>query len=153
MRKIKEDTYRKFDGIFIPVNIANPLLRVGIRTIADIYECDANGFINECGDVYTNLLSVKNLGQDRILTLSNLLVENGYRPLVDEVELRNKIPKETPRKVIVLDEENKKYICPRCNDNNSVLPCLIARYDYCYYCGQHLDWGDIKGFYRGKDNE
>lgn len=55
--------------------------------------------------------------------------------------IRELVEKTTPKKAIKADEQNIRfvttYICPNCNKE---FTGKIS--NYCYHCGQKIDWSD-----------
>ena len=57
--------------------------------------------------------------------------------------LNEAVEKQIPKKPVIADEQNTHlatcYECPACNGTFTE----IGFANYCYHCGQALDWGDL----------
>ena len=75
--------------------------------------------------------------------------KDGYRPTQDEMKesmiiLKELVEKATPKKPIIGEDQDVRYAsiyeCPNCHKM-----FLGTGTNYCYRCGQALDWGKEDG--------
>lgn len=68
--------------------------------------------------------------------IADIIVADEYRHATD-IPLRTALEKQIPKKLPVIDE---LYHCPSCGEMGTIM----QGDNYCFNCGQALDWGDTE---------